>query len=108
MAQSCTSRTPPPPSRAPPHGMADGGMRPAGTADAFICSGDELWDYAAAVPLIREAGGERFEYIPCLNADPEHITALAALIRDNLGGWTVAGAEPDTTAQLAAAAGAER
>jgi ferrochelatase len=55
-----------------------------------------------------EAGGERFEYIPCLNADPEHITALAALIRDNLGGWTVAGAEPDTTAQLAAAAGAER
>jgi myo-inositol-1(or 4)-monophosphatase len=29
-----------------------------GSVDIFICSGDELWDYAAAIPLIREAGGQ--------------------------------------------------
>jgi ferrochelatase len=33
------------------------------------------------------AGGESFTYIPCLNAEPAHITALTAVIRDNLGGW---------------------
>lgn len=35
------------------------------------------------------AGGERYEYIPALNADPEHITALCQLITDNLQGWQV-------------------
>lgn len=29
--------------------------------------------------LFLEAGGERFEYIPCLNADPAHVEALAGL-----------------------------
>lgn len=29
-----------------------------GTADAFICSGDELWDYAAGIILVEEAGGK--------------------------------------------------
>ena len=33
------------------------------------------------------AGGESFTYIPCLNDDAAHIAALAAVIRDNLGGW---------------------
>jgi ferrochelatase len=33
------------------------------------------------------AGGESFTYIPCLNAEPDHITALTAVIRENLGGW---------------------
>ena len=33
------------------------------------------------------AGGEKFTYIPCLNDDAAHITALMALIADNLGGW---------------------
>lgn len=28
-----------------------------GSADAFIGSGDELWDYAAAVLIVKEAGG---------------------------------------------------
>lgn len=28
-----------------------------GLVDAFICSGDELWDFAAGVRLIQEAGG---------------------------------------------------
>lgn len=33
------------------------------------------------------AGGERFTYIPCLNDDPAHIEALAAVIDENLAGW---------------------
>ena len=33
------------------------------------------------------AGGEVFTYIPCLNAEPAHITALASVIRENLAGW---------------------
>ena len=34
------------------------------------------------------AGGEKFTYIPCLNAEPAHIEALCAVIEDNLLGWT--------------------
>ena len=34
-----------------------------------------------------EAGGETFTYIPCLNDDDAHITALSAVIDDNLKGW---------------------
>ncbi len=34
-----------------------------------------------------EAGGEQFTYIPCLNDDDTHITALSAVIVDNLRGW---------------------
>ena len=46
-----------------------------------------------------EAGGERFAYIPCLNADDEHITVLANIIERELGGWI----KPETqTATLAA------
>ena len=33
------------------------------------------------------AGGETFTYIPCLNAAPAHIAALAAVVEENLGGW---------------------
>ncbi len=33
------------------------------------------------------AGGERFTYIPCLNDDAPHITALTTIIEENLGGW---------------------
>ena len=35
----------------------------------------------------RHAGGESFTYIPCLNDDAAHITALAAVIDENLAGW---------------------
>jgi len=41
-----------------------------------------------------EAGGQGFGYIPCLNATPGHIDALAQLVEDNLQGW----AEPDNDA----------
>ena len=34
-----------------------------------------------------DAGGERFTYIPCLNADDAHIAMLAAIIERELGGW---------------------
>ena len=35
-----------------------------------------------------EAGGEAFDYIPCLNDDEAHIHALVKVIEDNLTGWT--------------------
>lgn len=34
-----------------------------------------------------EAGGESFTYIPCLNDDAAHISALTAIAQKNLGGW---------------------
>ncbi|MEL7301097.1 MAG: ferrochelatase [Pseudomonadota bacterium] len=34
-----------------------------------------------------EAGGEHFTYIPCLNDDAAHISALSEIIRTNLKGW---------------------
>lgn len=33
------------------------------------------------------AGGESFTYIPCLNADEAHVTALVQVIEENLAGW---------------------
>lgn len=33
------------------------------------------------------AGGQRYEYISALNAEPGHISALCQLINDNLHGW---------------------
>lgn len=58
------------------------------------------------------AGGERFEYIPCLNDSPAWITALADLAERHLAGWPTR--EPADPAALAAsraaalAAGAPR
>ena len=34
-----------------------------------------------------EGGGEEFTYIPCLNDNDAHITALSNIIEDNLKGW---------------------
>ncbi len=34
-----------------------------------------------------EAGGKRYEYIPCLNSTAHHIDALAAVIADQLSCW---------------------
>jgi ferrochelatase len=33
------------------------------------------------------AGGQDFTYIPCLNEDDAHISALSKLVQDNLKGW---------------------
>lgn len=46
------------------------------------------------------AGGERFDYVPCLNAEPAWIDALVALAERHLGGWDTLGT-PDA-AELAA------
>lgn len=37
--------------------------------------------------LFMRAGGEKFNYIPCLNDSDGHISFLAALIRRNIGDW---------------------
>lgn len=50
--------------------------------------GEENRDY------FLEAGGQRYEYIPALNADDNHICALTKLIETNLQGWRV---EPQDT-----------
>jgi ferrochelatase len=42
------------------------------------------------------AGGETFGYIPCLNSEPEHISALATIIEEQLTGWL--GEQPDECA----------
>ncbi len=45
------------------------------------------------------AGGQRFDYIPCLNDDPAWIRALVALVERHTAGWPVqAGQRPDTPA----------
>ena len=33
------------------------------------------------------AGGEQYQYIPCLNSSAEHIAALAAIVKGHLMGW---------------------
>lgn len=33
------------------------------------------------------AGGERFDYIPCLNSGAAHIDALAGIVAQHLQGW---------------------
>ena len=35
-----------------------------------------------------EAGGEDFTYIPCLNSDEAHISALVNAVQDSLKGWS--------------------
>ena len=54
-----------------------------------------------------EAGGEKYEYIPALNSDEEHIDMLFGLVKENLHGWTV---NKDTAlrAGLARALGADK
>ncbi|WP_111496335.1 ferrochelatase [Marinobacter bohaiensis] len=57
-----------------------------------------------------EAGGERFHYIPALNATDGHIDALEQLVVENLQGWKIAGPSSDDLAQrakLAKAVGAD-
>jgi ferrochelatase len=36
-----------------------------------------------------KAGGSDFHYIPALNRDPEHISALAEIVVEHLSGWVV-------------------
>lgn len=54
------------------------------------------------------AGGERYEYIPCLNDDADHIAMLAGLVEQHTQGWGAAMDDPKLTLQRAAALGASR
>ena len=47
------------------------------------------------------AGGQRYEYISALNAEPGHISALCQLINDNLHGWHLT-TEPQRSEHFAA------
>ena len=44
-----------------------------------------------------EAGGSRYEYIPALNANAEHIQFLADLLLENIGDWQTAVARNNDT-----------
>jgi len=55
-----------------------------------------------------EAGGERYEYIPCLNADKAHIDMLTGLVMKHIAGWPNDGGEdPQAVAARAAKLGAK-
>jgi ferrochelatase len=54
-----------------------------------------------------QAGGERFDYIPCLNSDPEHIEALASLVKSQISGWSLDQSDAPLSKRLAVARGAK-
>ena len=55
-----------------------------------------------------QAGGERYEYIPCLNSEPGHIDALTAIIEQQISGWMPLTFDPEATRTRAQALGASR
>jgi len=55
-----------------------------------------------------ESGGERYEYIPCLNATDNHINFLADLVDEHLQGWLTINNDSDTTRAQALALGAKQ
>ncbi len=54
------------------------------------------------------AGGERYEYIPCLNDHPDHIAMLAQLAEQHMQGWGPSLDDPQATRERASAAGAKQ
>ena len=59
-------------------------MAPAFSADCIETLEEIQGEIAEA---FHHAGGESFTYIPCLNDDAAHISALTQVIQQNLGGW---------------------
>lgn len=59
-------------------------IAPAFSADCIETLEEIQGEIAEA---FHHAGGEKFTYIPCLNDEPAHISALVQVIRENLGGW---------------------
>jgi ferrochelatase len=55
-----------------------------------------------------ESGGERYEYIPCLNAEDAHVDFLATLVEEQLQGWLDRDYDPETTRARALALGANQ
>jgi ferrochelatase len=56
--------------------------------------------------IFLEAGGERYEYIPCLNDEPDHIAMLARLAEQHMQGWGPGLDDPALTRERAMAMGA--
>lgn len=54
-----------------------------------------------------EAGGEKYEYIPALNSDDEHMDVIFDIVRENFHGWQVGG-ENSLRADLSRALGATK
>lgn len=54
------------------------------------------------------AGGERYEYIPCLNDEAEHIAMLAGLVEQHTQGWDPSQDDPQAVLQRAVALGASQ
>jgi len=54
------------------------------------------------------AGGERYEYIPALNAQAGHINALSSLIESHMQGWSVSLSDGTQRSALATALGAQQ
>ena len=56
-----------------------------------------------------ESGGESYQYIPCLNAEPAHVRFLSQLVEENISAWTLNDAAAiSLRSRLALKAGAER
>lgn len=55
-----------------------------------------------------EAGGDHYQYIPCLNAEPEHIDVLTAIVEQELFGWDSIKYDAALTKKLATAHGANK
>jgi len=53
-----------------------------------------------------ESGGERYEYIPCLNAQEPHIDLLSGLVEKHLAGWSLEGEDPHRVLERARKLGA--
>lgn len=58
--------------------------------------------------LFLDAGGERYDYIPCLNDDPAHIAMLAGLVDQHTQGWGPGLEDPAQVRQRAIALGASQ
>ena len=59
--------------------------------------------------MFLQAGGEQYQYIPALNSQATHVSALCDLIQDHLQGWNQKPTEQQNqTAARARALGAER
>lgn len=50
-----------------------------------------------------EAGGERYEYIPCLNSSPAHIRAIGQVAAEQMAGWLERSRDPVRTRERYAA-----
>lgn len=55
-----------------------------------------------------QAGGERFEYIPCLNDRADHIAMMHTLVSEHTAGWPRGTADAAATSARARALGAEQ